>query len=920
MGQGNPSRGLPIASGVVASLLAALATAAVLLASAAQAIAAEPPAATTQGASGVSSTGATLNGKVNPNGEAVAICRFEYGTSPAYGAIAPCVPDSLGTGSFNVSVSAEIGQLEPGTVYHYRLVASGPGGGTQGVDQTFSTPGVPVCPNADRRLEQGIRAIQLPDCMALEQVSPPLKYSQRAASPTISADGNRIGFLSLAALAETPGNISAIFGDSYVAEREDSRWQSAPTSPPFPIVTGWGTGRLLARSFNPELTEWFVLGSSDDQFWSGQATLFRGGEGGRFAPLSPFLDPIGGLAHRRSGVEREVNLRDAQLQGASADHSTAFFAMGDADATYLTGDPVVTAGGDRNVYLAKLDAAGTPSLQLAARDQVGPDAGKAWGGNCGARVGGVGGLGVGWRNQGAVAADGSRAFLSTRAAQPEGAACSTLNKLRIMERVESPLGAEITHLLPADGAGECQRVAPPCSGMDGDDLYQGASVDGKRVYFTSPRQLADSDLDEGPLCTSSSGLEGCDLYLYDAERPSGERLVQVSAGEETAGHPTIGQGAKVLNGTVAISGDGERVYFVAAGVLTDSPNPTGKSASEYGAFDPKLYSWNAVSEETQFVGALSATDSNRLWNSAGALIDAYPVPLTGQNAAREEIGGDGAVLFFLSAAPLTPNDADGARVDVFRYDSEASPPTLDCISCRPGGPDSGPFDATRGQSMPVEAVGTGFAEVGRWASEDGASALIRTDQPLLPSDQNSALDEYLWKDGSLSLLPGASSAGVAAGLLPPVLSHDGSQVAFAAGERLLPSDRDTAPDVYVARAGGGFVNPAVPPACIGEECQGEPSPPPAEGNAATASFAGTGNVKSGNSRHPKRCSKGKRRIKRKGKVRCVKRPTRRKASRTKTRCFRQGPTGRSKRERCAKTTKARATMRTAGGMGRGGRR
>ncbi len=73
----------------------------------------------------VTETTATLNGTVNPKGEAVSECRFEYGPDKAYGSEAPCVPDGagIGTGTEPVDVSAQLEGLPKGTVYHFRLLA-----------------------------------------------------------------------------------------------------------------------------------------------------------------------------------------------------------------------------------------------------------------------------------------------------------------------------------------------------------------------------------------------------------------------------------------------------------------------------------------------------------------------------------------------------------------------------------------------------------------------------------------------------------------------------------------------------------------------------------------------------------------------------------------------------------------------------
>jgi hypothetical protein len=95
------------------------------------------------GASGVSVNGATLSGFVDPQGWETSYF-FEYGSSVAYGARWPGIPVTLGGLTGAQPVVAFVQNLQPGTVYHYRLVASNPGGVSYGADQTFTTPEYPV--------------------------------------------------------------------------------------------------------------------------------------------------------------------------------------------------------------------------------------------------------------------------------------------------------------------------------------------------------------------------------------------------------------------------------------------------------------------------------------------------------------------------------------------------------------------------------------------------------------------------------------------------------------------------------------------------------------------------------------------------------------------------------------------------------
>jgi DNA-binding beta-propeller fold protein YncE len=98
-----------------------------------------PPTASTGNASHVTATGATLNGVIHANGTPT-YWQFQYGTSTRYGRATPVVTIPGGQG--DVTVSAHIAHLRPGTVIHFRLVAipqvSGEGM-ADGADATFRT-------------------------------------------------------------------------------------------------------------------------------------------------------------------------------------------------------------------------------------------------------------------------------------------------------------------------------------------------------------------------------------------------------------------------------------------------------------------------------------------------------------------------------------------------------------------------------------------------------------------------------------------------------------------------------------------------------------------------------------------------------------------------------------------------------------
>lgn len=95
--------------------------------------AAAAPNATTGPVTSVSSTGAVLNGTIDPNGVATTY-HFEYGTTTSYGNSTPS--RAAGNNNGNVAVSAAITGLVTGAIYHYRVVAVGDGT-TRGADRVF---------------------------------------------------------------------------------------------------------------------------------------------------------------------------------------------------------------------------------------------------------------------------------------------------------------------------------------------------------------------------------------------------------------------------------------------------------------------------------------------------------------------------------------------------------------------------------------------------------------------------------------------------------------------------------------------------------------------------------------------------------------------------------------------------------------
>lgn len=85
----------------------------------------------------ITTTTASLNATVNPN-DLNTVVNFEYGESISYGNSAVASQSPL-TGNSNQNVNVDISDLEPGIVYHYRIIAENELGVSYGEDATFTT-------------------------------------------------------------------------------------------------------------------------------------------------------------------------------------------------------------------------------------------------------------------------------------------------------------------------------------------------------------------------------------------------------------------------------------------------------------------------------------------------------------------------------------------------------------------------------------------------------------------------------------------------------------------------------------------------------------------------------------------------------------------------------------------------------------
>jgi hypothetical protein len=339
-------------------------------------------------------------------------------------------------------------------------------------------------------------------------------------------------------------------------------------------------------------------------------------------------------------------------------------------------------------------------------------------------------------------------------------------------------------------------------------------------------------------------LQGGDLFAYDTVT---EAAIRFSSG----GDATL----------VNTSADGSTAYFLSPDALTSKPNPNGAHAK---AGKDNLY----VSHEGQiaFVATVEAedvVDTLELSSGLGLGLEGLRSPAKETSRTTPE----GGVLVFESQAPLAGYDSAGHR-EIYRYDGAS----LDCLSCSPTGA-APTADATLltlpGRTSEREILNVDDRVLN--LSSDGRRAFFQSYEPLVAADTDGRQDVYEWEAEGLG---SCTRAGGCVYLISSPrsqrdeflfgVSESGEDVFFLSDGLLAGGDTDTTRSIYDARVGGGFPEAEGAAPCRGEGCRSGLSPAPPLLLPASPVLG-----KSGNLTH-RTCGKGRRRVRRHGKTRCVK--------------------------------------------------
>lgn len=799
-----------------------------------------PPVLAEEFASDVAYTEATLNATVNPEGFP-AIYHFEYTTQADFDlngfSGAQSTPDLPLTGDRAGHVTAaNLSGLEPGTAYRWRIVADNTavanGGTTIGSDHSFTTYRFPQpetdCPN--QNLRTGPAAL-LPDCRAYEMVSPADKnggdIDVRGAYVQASPDGARLTYPAHPAFGELEG---VVVSNQYLAERDpEAGWSNRGIRPPVrgrPVIPNFGVFREF-MAFSPDLcSAWFMDTVSPPLTAAGQDGFLNHY---RLDLCSPF-DPPEALTSVPPPPGTNfvyVNLITRAVLGYSDDASHAFFVAG-AKLAERAAPGSSSQLYDRfqgDLHLVSIKPNGSPET-VAAR------------------------LGSGVVNNlvNAVSADGERVYWTG------GGGTSDV----------PPNGKVYLRLHPGQDG---EEPADECAIPEFSACTIPVSTGNEAFFWAGARDGS------GALYSEGGDLFAFDLEAYEAGEPS-RRLI-----------------AHHVTGVLGAGDDLSHVYFVSTDDLTGGQQNSEGDQAQAG--QPNLY-LDQDGVET-FVAPLSPADV--LTQGLGEGIS-YTLTASSPEIRPVRVSPDGTHLAFQSRASLTGFDnvdpVNGeANVEVFRY--EAGGP-LDCVSCNPSGaaPHGSDLGVPYGRT-PVKSGVFAAAWIPAWEhstyasrvlSDDGGRLFFQSYEGLVPTDDNGVLDVYEWEaPGTGSCTEGKAAFHELNGGCVYLISSgegalrsefydasaDGSHVFFNTESSFLPRDLGLI-DLYDAHVGGGFAEPTPTAACEGEACQSPPAPP-ARVTPASSSFQGAGNVVESPPRR-KRCPKGKKPVKKHGKVRCVKKQDR----------------------------------------------
>jgi hypothetical protein len=338
--------------------------------------------------------------------------------------------------------------------------------------------------------------------------------------------------------------------------------------------------------------------------------------------------------------------------------------------------------------------------------------------------------------------------------------------------------------------------SPAGNGTEGTSgkIHNAVSADGSRVIFTAPDPFAVND---GPGCWG--GLASPQTNPPQLYTRSHGTTIEVSAPE--AGAPEVG--GRYIAKYVGASEDGSRIFFVSEAELTKS---------DEGIHDSELYEWRAegvksatgpCTETTGCLTRVSAGEAGSPAATAGSGVFAVP-----------QVSAEGSAVYFLAQGQLTATQppAPAGELNVYYYDTTTSTTTYVATVSS--------FDWTRTNGIKQGAYGVGFDPREDWyTTPDGRYLLFGSTLKLTSQPDPGGLQLYRYQAQSAELpsgelqcvscapegiqpVPNPSSGFSRSALETPdaepvsAMSNDGSYVFFDTAQALVPQDTNGTLDVY----------------------------------------------------------------------------------------------------------------------------
>ena len=719
----------------------------------------------------VTQTEARLGAHIDPEG-LDATYHFEWGTEPCSDVPNPCaeVPTferQIGDGNKTVIVNDPIDGLDKESRYYYRVVATNSQGDTtNGPDQTFET----------------LNGCGLTDGRCYELVSPADKGPVGAAGGVVAV-AQEMNFqvapdrpalqyaMAYGAADATAGNEV-----SYLAQRDGAGWTSGQLMAPTLVTTSTSdlskvTSKTLALSRDLGCGMYASTQPLADDtpavtLDSGHAVLYRRNADGTWITITD--EPA-------SNMDTSRTLAEYAVVGVSESCERGAF---QAIARYPS-----VPNADSRSQLYSWDESGSLSLVGMIPGPSGPGSPVAAGVIAGASLSPDGSsldLSDSPRLYvNAVSADGSRVFFTG------------------VSRFGADSGQQAV-FVREHGSSVAADVSQSKTGQanDDDSVYQMATEDGSQVFFLGRKGLASNGTSAGPAACSMSGV-GCDLYRYSVETDTLTDLTVHGSGN----------GPGVV-GVLGVDEDGSHVYFASRAQLVP-----GKGRTEAENLAADTYSiYLSVNGVIEHVGTFHGNQLNRVLVSSVDYI------------WSSRVTPDGAHLLFVSSIVHGDLPTDGGP-QAFLF-SEADGTTT-CITCRRDGQPTVDIETQYFKMFDTAATVQNLLNPPRILSEDGRRVWFTSMNRMATGATEGRPNLYQWEDGQISFVGKSAPHGgnPKFELRFAGASADGDDLYFTTVDRLTWQDVDSQLDVYDARVGGGFAEPAAGPApcdpLAEASCQGD---------------------------------------------------------------------------------------------------